>query len=51
MTELQEDATIVMETIEDVVEHICDTEMLSGEKVWVMISALADTHINQFPDH
>ena len=51
MTELQQDAIIVMETIEDAVEHICDTEMLSGEKVWVMISALADTHINQFPDN
>ncbi len=49
MTELQQEATIIMETIEDTVEHICDTEMLSGEKVWVMISALADLHINQFP--
>ena len=43
-------AIIIMETIEDTVEHICDTEMLSGEKVWVMISALADLHINQFPN-
>ena len=49
MTELQEDATIVMETIEDAVEHICDTEMLSGEKVWVMIRALSDIHLNDFP--
>ena len=51
MTELQQDAITVMETIEDAVEHICNTEMLSGEKVWVMISALAETHINQFPDN
>ena len=51
MTELQQEATTVMETIEDTVEYICDTEMLSGEKVWVMISALAETHINQFPDN
>ncbi len=48
MTELQQEAIYIMETIEDTVEHICDTEMLSGEKVWVMISALADLHINQF---
>jgi hypothetical protein len=50
MTELQQEAIYIMETIEDTVEHICDTEMLSGEKVWVMISALADLHINQFPN-
>ena len=48
---LREDAINVLENIEDTVEHICDTHFLSGEKVWVMISALADTHINQFPDN
>jgi len=49
MTELQQEAIIIMETIEDTVEHICDTEMLSGETVWVMIRALADMHLNEFP--
>ena len=42
MTELQQEATLVFEMIEDTVEHICDTNMLSGEKVWVMINALSD---------
>ena len=49
--QLQEDAINVLENVEDTVEHICDEYMLSGEKVWVMISALAETHINQFPDN
>ena len=49
MTELQQEAITVMETIEDAVEHICDTEMLSGEKVWVMVRALSDIHLNDFP--
>ena len=49
--QLQYEASIIMDTIEDTVEHICDTEMLSGEKVWVMIRALADAQINQFPDY
>ena len=49
-SELREDAVNVLENIEDTVEHICDTHFLSGEKVWVMISALADSKIAQFPD-
>ena len=48
MTELQQEATLVFETIEDVVEHICDTYMLSGEKVWVMINALSDLKLKDF---
>ena len=51
MNQIQQEAVIVMETIEDTVEHICDTEMLSGEKVWVMISALAELHLRQFPNN
>ena len=47
---LQAQAIEVMETIEDSVEYICRENMLSGEKVWVMISALADSKIAQFPD-
>jgi len=50
MNELQEQAVTVFENVEDTVEYICDTHMLSGEKVWVMIRALADCHLNDFPD-
>ena len=49
MTELQEQALTISEYIEDTVEHICDEHRLSGEKVWVMISALSHYHLNQFP--
>ena len=49
MTELQEQALTISEYIEDTVEHICDEHLLSGEKVWVMINALSNYHLNQFP--
>ena len=49
MTELQEQAITISEYIEDTVEHICDEHLLSGEKVWVMISALSHYHLSQFP--
>lgn len=39
----------VMETVEDLVEYICNEYQLSGEKVWTMIGALADAKLNQFP--
>ena len=47
--QLQEQATMISENIEDVVEYICDEHMLSGEKVWVMINALSVYHLKQFP--
>ena len=46
---LQEEASIIYENIEDVVEYICDEHMLSGEKVWVMINALSVYHLGEFP--
>ena len=46
---LQEQAYEVMETVEDNVEYLCDEYMMSGEKVWVMISALCDAKLANFP--
>ena len=46
--QLRDDAVNVLENIEDTVEHICDTHFLSGEKVWVMISALSDYKLAEF---
>ena len=46
---LQEQAINVMETIEDSVESICDEYLISGEKVWTMIYALAEGKLNNFP--
>ena len=47
---LQEQAYNVMETVEDNVEYLCDEYMMSGEKVWVMISALCEAKLAHFPE-
>ena len=39
----------VLEVIEDSVESICDTEMISGEKVWTMVYGLAEAKLEEFP--
>ena len=46
---LHEQATLVMEHVEDIVEHICDENTISGEKVWVMINALSEAKLNEYP--
>ena len=47
--QLHQEAITVLDTIEDTVEYLCDENLLSGEKVWVMISALCDAKLAQFP--
>ena len=47
--QLQNEATEVMLVLEDCVEHICRENTLSGEKVWVMVGALADAKLKEFP--
>ena len=46
---LQQQAHLVLEHVEDIVEHICDENTLSGEKVWVMINALSEAKLNEYP--
>ena len=46
---LQQQATLVLEHVEDIVEHICDENRISGEKVWVMINELSEAKINEYP--
>ena len=46
---LQKQALIVSELIEDSVEMLCNEHLLSGEKVWVMVGALADYKLQDFP--
>ena len=48
--QLQEQAIEVMETLEDTVEHLCHEHFISGEKVWVMIHALSEYKVKEFPD-
>tara|TARA_B100000029_G_scaffold475823_1_gene519432 strand:+ start:2351 stop:2527 length:177 start_codon:yes stop_codon:yes gene_type:complete len=50
MQSLHEQATEVYEVIDDIVSHICNENMISGEKVWCMIGALADYKLEQFPE-
>ena len=47
--QLQNEATEVMLVLEDCVEHICRENTLSGEKVWVMVGALANAKLKEFP--
>ena len=47
---LKEHAIEIMETIEDTVEYLCNENMISGEKVWVMIGALSEAKLGEFPD-
>ena len=42
-------ALSVLEIIEDSVESICDTEVISGEKVWTMVYGLAEAKLEEFP--
>ena len=42
-------ALSVLEIIEDAVENVCDTELISGEKVWTMIYGLAEAKLEEFP--
>ena len=46
---LQQQATLVLEHVEDIVEHICDENTISGEKVCVMINALSEAKLNEYP--
>ena len=46
---LQHQAIEIMEMIDDVVEYYCDENIISGEKVWVMINALSTIKVNQVP--
>ena len=48
---LQQQAITVMEHVEDIVEHICDENRISGEKVWVMNNALSEAKISEYPDY
>ena len=46
---LQEQAVNLLELIEDTSEHFCDEYQVSGEQFYVMMSALCDAKLRQFP--
>ena len=48
-TQLQEQAINLVDTIEDVAEYFCDEHFISGEQFYVMMKALVDTKLREFP--
>ena len=46
---LQNDAINLLELIEDTSEHFCDEYQVSGEQFYVMMKALCDCKLREFP--
>ena len=46
---LQEQAINLLELIEDTSEHFCDENQVSGEQFYVMMKALVDCKLKEFP--
>ena len=49
--QLEYEATEVLELLEDMVEYVCQTLTISGEKVYFMIHELSRIKLQQFPDN
>ena len=46
---LHEQAVSLLELIEDTSEHFCDENTISGEQFYVMMKALCDAKLKEFP--
>ena len=46
---LQRHSIDLLELIEDASEHFCDENQVSGEQFYVMMKALIDTKLREFP--
>ena len=46
---LQNHAINLLELIEDTSEHFCDEHLVSGEQFYVMMKALVDCKLKEFP--
>ena len=46
---LQEQAINLVDTIEDTSEHFCDEYRVSGEQFYIMMKALVDCKLREFP--
>ena len=49
MQRLQEQSINLLELVEDVSEHFCDENTISGEQFYVMMKALCDCKLKEFP--
>ena len=47
--QLQNEASEVLEMLEDMVEYVCNEHRISGEKVYYMIHELSRIKLQQFP--
>ena len=47
--QLQNEASEVLEMLEDMVEYVCNEHRISGEKVYFMINELSRIKLEQFP--
>ena len=47
--QLQNEASEVLEMLEDMVEYVCNEHRISGEKVYFMINELSRIKLQQFP--
>tara|TARA_B100000945_G_C20099439_1_gene465130 strand:+ start:322 stop:582 length:261 start_codon:yes stop_codon:yes gene_type:complete len=46
---LQQNAVNLLELIEDTSEHFCDENQVSGEQFYIMMKALVDCKLKEFP--
>ena len=46
---LQNQAINLLELIEDTSEHFCDEHLVSGEQFYIMMKALVDCKLREFP--
>ena len=46
---LQAQSIDLLDTIEDVSEYFCDEHLISGEQFYVMMKALVDCKLREFP--
>ena len=49
MQRLQEQSINLLELVEDVSEQFCDDNMVSGEQFYIMMKALVDCKLKEFP--
>ena len=49
MQRLHEQSIDLLELIEDASEHFCDENQVSGEQFYVMMKALVDCKLKEFP--
>ena len=46
---LQNQAVELLDLIEDTSEHFCDEHLVSGEQFYIMMKALVDCKLREFP--